>query len=183
MTGKGAGKKPRADSLCSPLCCLSACCRPPSDARPAAASLERPTPPKKRASKPSRGAARAGIYAESNLRPLTSPPPATTATATMAEAQQKAQVLTEEYQKLQTELQSIIAARQKLESQQQENKGVKREFDSLAEEANIYKLVGPVLLKQEKTEATMAVDGRLEFIDNEMYVSPPAGFHSPPLTP
>jgi prefoldin beta subunit len=29
-------------------------------------------------------------------------------------------------------------------------------------------LVGPVLLKQEKTEAVMAVDGRLEFIENEM---------------
>ncbi|OBT51708.1 hypothetical protein VE04_05876, partial [Pseudogymnoascus sp. 24MN13] len=106
----------------------------------------------------------------------------------MAEAQQRAQVLTDEYQKLQAgtsplplppfilsqtpsnippELQTIVSARQKLESQQQENKGVKREFDSLAEEANIYKLVGPVLLKQEKTEAVMAVDGRLEFIDNE----------------
>lgn len=60
----------------------------------------------------------------------------------MAEAQQRAQVLTEEFQKLQTgtppphhladpsntspELQTIISARQKLESQQQENKGVKR---------------------------------------------------------
>ncbi|OBT46222.1 hypothetical protein VE00_02353 [Pseudogymnoascus sp. WSF 3629] len=86
----------------------------------------------------------------------------------MAEAQQRAQVLTDEYQKLQAELQTIVSARQKLESQQQENKGVKREFDSLAEEANIYKLVGPVLLKQEKTEAVMAVDGRLEFIDNEI---------------
>lgn len=47
---------------------------------------------------------------------------------------------------------------------------IKQEFDSLDSEANIYKLVGPVLLKQDKTEAVMAVDGRLEFIDNEMYV-------------
>jgi prefoldin beta subunit len=38
----------------------------------------------------------------------------------------------------------------------------------LDEDANIYKLVGPVLLKQEKSEAVMAVDGRLEFIENEM---------------
>lgn len=29
--------------------------------------------------------------------------------------------------------------------------------------------MGPVLLKQEKTEAVMAVDGRLEFIENEMW--------------
>lgn len=38
----------------------------------------------------------------------------------------------------------------------------------MKDDANIYKLVGPVLLKQEKTEAVMAVDGRLEFIENEM---------------
>lgn len=60
-----------------------------------------------------------------------------------------------------------------------------QEFDSLAEEANIYKLVGPVLLKQEKTEAVMAVDGRLEFIDNEMYDSlpPRAPTPTPPARP
>lgn len=67
-----------------------------------------------------------------------------------------------------SELQTIIAARQKLESQQQENRGVKKEFDALKEEANIYKQVGPVLLKQDKQEAVMAVNGRLEFIDKEM---------------
>jgi hypothetical protein len=48
-------------------------------------------------------------------------------------------------------------------------KDAMQEFDSLKEEANIYKLVGPVLLKQDKTEAIMAVDGRLEFIDNDMW--------------
>jgi len=31
-------------------------------------------------------------------------------------------------------------------------------------------MVGPVLLKQDKTEAVLAVDGRLEYIENEMYV-------------
>lgn len=40
----------------------------------------------------------------------------------------------------------------------------------MATDANIYKLVGPVLLKQDKNEAVMAVDGRLEFIEKEMYV-------------
>ena len=33
----------------------------------------------------------------------------------------------------------------------------------------IYKLVGPVLLKQEKFEVENTVKGRLEFIGNEMY--------------
>ena len=36
----------------------------------------------------------------------------------------------------------------------------------------IYKLVGPVLLKQEKFEAEGTVKGRLDFIGKEMYVFP-----------
>ena len=43
------------------------------------------------------------------------------------------------------------------------------EFNSLADDANIYKLVGPVLLKQDTTEAKSTVDGRLEYIGGEMY--------------
>ncbi len=110
----------------------------------------------------------------------------------MAAIQQQLQALTDDYNTLQTgiphqsicstspplacqpvpnippELQNIIAARQRLESQQQENRGVKKEFDALSEEANIYKQVGPVLLKQDKQEAVMAVNGRLEFIGDEM---------------
>ncbi|KAI9643656.1 Prefoldin subunit 6 [Ciborinia camelliae] len=86
----------------------------------------------------------------------------------MAEQQQRLQALTEEYQQLQTDLQSSISSRQKLESQQQENKGVQKEFSALDSTSNIYKLVGPVLLKQDKTEAVMAVDGRLEFIEKEI---------------
>lgn len=38
------------------------------------------------------------------------------------------------------------------------------------EEAKIYKLVGPVLLKQDRAEAVMNVDKRLEFIQSEMCV-------------
>jgi prefoldin beta subunit len=48
---------------------------------------------------------------------------------------------------------------------------VQAEFNSLDDDANIYKQIGPVLLKQDKTEALMAVTGRLEFIEKEMYVS------------
>lgn len=67
-----------------------------------------------------------------------------------------------------TDLQSAIDARQTLEAQQQENKAVQKEFNTLADDAGIYKLVGPVLLKQDKTEATAAVDGRLDFIGKEI---------------
>jgi len=67
-------------------------------------------------------------------------------------------------------LSSLVTARQKLESQQQENKSVQSEFSTLADDANIYKLVGPVLLKQDTAEAKSTVDGRLEYIGQEMYV-------------
>lgn len=43
-----------------------------------------------------------------------------------------------------------------------------QEFDLLDDEANIYKQIGPVLLKQDKTEALMSVNGRLEFIEKEI---------------
>ena len=45
---------------------------------------------------------------------------------------------------------------------------MQKEFEGLAEDAGIYKLIGPVLQKQDKSEATSAVHGRLEFINNEI---------------
>ena len=45
---------------------------------------------------------------------------------------------------------------------------MQKEFKGLAEDADIYRLVGPVLLKQDKFEAKSTVDGRLEFIGNEI---------------
>ncbi|KAK2777250.1 hypothetical protein FQN53_002305 [Emmonsiellopsis sp. PD_33] len=86
----------------------------------------------------------------------------------MADPQKQIQAVGDEYQKLQTELAEIVQAREKLESQQQENKSVQKEFTSLEDDANIYKLVGPVLLKQDKKDAMMAVEGRLDFIDKEI---------------
>ncbi|KAF2234783.1 prefoldin subunit 6 [Viridothelium virens] len=86
----------------------------------------------------------------------------------MADEQKELQALSDDYQNLQTELQSTVQARQKLEAQEQENKGVQKEFTKLADDAGIYKLVGPVLLKQDKVEATMAVDGRLDYITKEI---------------
>ena len=67
-----------------------------------------------------------------------------------------------------SELQSAVDARQKLEAQQQENMAVQKEFDGLAEDSGIYKLVGPVLLKQDRTEAVSAVSSRLDYIGKEI---------------
>lgn len=66
------------------------------------------------------------------------------------------------------DLQSAVEARQKLEAQQTENKAVQKEFKTLADDADIYRLVGPVLLKQDKSEANNIVDGRLDFIGKEI---------------
>ncbi len=81
-----------------------------------------------------------------------------------------------------------MASRQKLEAQKQENLGVQKvgkstlgphprvsltrtqEFGKLKDDESIYKMVGPVLLKQDKSEAESTVNGRLEFITTEMYV-------------
>lgn len=86
----------------------------------------------------------------------------------MAEVQARLQALSEDYQKLQQELQGAAEARQKLEGQKQENLGVQKEFDRLGEGETIYKITGPVLLKQDKFEAEGTVKGRLDFISSEI---------------
>ncbi|OAA50807.1 Prefoldin [Beauveria brongniartii RCEF 3172] len=86
----------------------------------------------------------------------------------MATTQARLQALSQDYQKLQQDLQSSVDSRQKLDGQRQENLSVQKEFETLAEDETIYKLSGPVLLKQEKFEAENTVKGRLDFIGNEM---------------
>ncbi|KAF1734257.1 hypothetical protein ACQRIT_000789 [Beauveria bassiana] len=86
----------------------------------------------------------------------------------MATTQARLQALSEDYQKLQQDLQSSVDSRQKLDGQRQENLSVQKEFETLTEDETIYKLSGPVLLKQEKFEAENTVKGRLDFIGNEM---------------
>ncbi|KAF2204107.1 Prefoldin beta-like protein [Delitschia confertaspora ATCC 74209] len=86
----------------------------------------------------------------------------------MGDLQKKLQDLSDQYQKLQGEISTSVEALQKLESQQQENTTVQKEFSLLDDEANIYKQIGPVLLKQDKAEAVLAVNGRLEFINKEI---------------
>ncbi|RMD41985.1 hypothetical protein DV735_g3138, partial [Chaetothyriales sp. CBS 134920] len=86
----------------------------------------------------------------------------------MEEDQKRLQALSETLQKSQEDLETTVEKRQRLEAQHQENKAVKKEFDGLADDAAIYKLVGPVLLKQDKVEAVGAVDARLDYIGKEI---------------
>ncbi|PNP60299.1 hypothetical protein THARTR1_00323 [Trichoderma harzianum] len=76
----------------------------------------------------------------------------------MAEIQAKLQSLSEEYQKLQQgEYLNVMPSSLHL-----------AEFENISEDETIYKLVGPVLLKQEKFEAESTVKGRLDFIGGEI---------------
>lgn len=86
----------------------------------------------------------------------------------MADIQAKLQALSDEFTKLQQDLQETVQSRQKLEAQKQENLGVQKEFEKLKDGETIYKLIGPVLLKQDRTDAESTVNGRLEFIDKEI---------------
>lgn len=74
----------------------------------------------------------------------------------------------EQLSQLQKNLQELMQTRTKLETQFQENKIVKEEFDTLEDDAKVYKLMRPVLLSQDKSEAEDNVNKRLEFITAEI---------------
>lgn len=67
------------------------------------------------------------------------------------------------------EVQVLATQRQTYAQQANENDMVKKELDLLDDETKVYKLVGPVLLKQDVDEAKTNVNKRLEFINNELY--------------
>nr|CAG4636716.1 EOG090X0MQF [Eubosmina coregoni]SVE70219.1 EOG090X0MQF [Eubosmina coregoni] len=87
----------------------------------------------------------------------------------MAEAlQKKMQVEVEKYKAIQKEYQSVINSRQQLDSQLTENSGVKDELSLLESQANVYKLIGPVLVKQDLEEARQNVSKRIDYITGEL---------------
>ncbi|KAI0755966.1 Prefoldin [Irpex lacteus] len=90
------------------------------------------------------------------------------AVASLASLQDKLQLASQEYQKLQIELSTVIDARQKLDAQLQENELVKKEFASLSPNNTVYKLIGPVLVPQDQAEAKSNVDTRLDFIKSDI---------------
>ncbi|KAF9431393.1 hypothetical protein BGZ76_000370 [Entomortierella beljakovae] len=88
--------------------------------------------------------------------------------ATATALQKKLEADSVAYQALQKDYSKAVESRQKLDSQLQENKLVQDEFKNLKDDANIYKLIGPVLTKQDKAEAVTNVDKRIEFIKAEI---------------
>lgn len=74
----------------------------------------------------------------------------------------------DKYQQLQKDVSKSMAARQKLEAQLTENNIVKEELDMLDSSNTVYKLIGPVLVKQDADEAKATVAKRLEYINGEI---------------
>ncbi|XP_026212920.1 prefoldin subunit 6 [Anabas testudineus] len=87
----------------------------------------------------------------------------------MAEAiQKKLQAELEKYTQMQKDVSKSMSARQKLETQLTENNIVKEELDMLGSTNTVYKLIGPVLVKQDLDEAKSTVAKRLEYINGEI---------------
>ncbi|GAA5929691.1 tubulin-binding prefolding complex subunit YKE2 [Sporobolomyces koalae] len=80
----------------------------------------------------------------------------------------KLQTATSEFTKLQSDYSKAVENRQRLDAQKSENEGVKKEFSTLTPENQVYKLIGPILMKQEQDEAKQNVEKRLEWIDGEI---------------
>ncbi|XP_068596571.1 prefoldin subunit 6 [Brachionichthys hirsutus] len=87
----------------------------------------------------------------------------------MADAvQKKLKAELEKYTLIQKDVSKSMSARQKLEAQLAENNIVKEELDVLDNSNTVYKLIGPVLVKQDLEEAKATVTKRLEYINGEI---------------
>ncbi|GAA5913968.1 uncharacterized protein JCM6883_000136 [Sporobolomyces salmoneus] len=80
----------------------------------------------------------------------------------------KLQNTTSEFTKLQSDYSKAVENRQRLDAQKSENEGVKKEFSNLTPENQVYKLIGPILMKQDQDEAKHNVEKRLEWIEGEI---------------
>jgi len=72
------------------------------------------------------------------------------------------------YQLVEKEREKIIGQRQQLEAQKTENELVKQELDLLQPGTNVFKLIGPSLVKQDLEESKNTVAKRLEYIEEEI---------------
>ncbi|XP_074602315.1 prefoldin 6 [Brevipalpus obovatus] len=72
------------------------------------------------------------------------------------------------FNNLQKELQKVCTTRQQLDEQLNENKIVKEEMDLLEDEANVFKMIGPAMIKQELKDAKDNVNGRIKYISGEL---------------
>ena len=88
-------------------------------------------------------------------------------TIEMKLVQDRLAVEANELHALQKDLSRTLGTRQQFAQQHSENSMVFKELEKLDDDANVYKLVGSVLIKQDLVEAKGNVTKRLEFIQNE----------------
>eukprot|EP00877_Chromochloris_zofingiensis_P012719 jgi/Chrzof1/7700/Cz02g33130.t1 len=74
----------------------------------------------------------------------------------------------EAYKNVQSDIQKNLQSRQQLLQQSNENEMVLEELGRLDEDSNVYKLIGPALIKQDLMEAKTNVQKRLDYITNEL---------------
>ena len=74
----------------------------------------------------------------------------------------------EVFRTLQGEIQELSSKQQQFLQQANENGMVKKELDYLKEDDKVYKLIGPLLIKQRVPDAVLNINKRLEFIQNEI---------------
>lgn len=88
--------------------------------------------------------------------------------ANLERIQQQMQTELEKFKAVQKDLQKLINTRQQLDAQLNENKVVQEELDIIEPDGNVYKLTGPVLVKQDLEEAKQNVGKRIEYITAEL---------------
>ncbi|XP_066901214.1 prefoldin subunit 6-like [Halyomorpha halys] len=86
----------------------------------------------------------------------------------MDELQAKLQAELDKFKAVEKEYHKAVSQRQVLDGQLHENTGVKQELDLLKDDGEVYKLIGPVLVKQELTEAKQNVAKRMDYIKGEL---------------
>ncbi|XP_011304375.1 prefoldin subunit 6 [Fopius arisanus] len=86
----------------------------------------------------------------------------------MEELQKKMQSEVDAYKQLQRDYHKALISRQQLDGQLNENSTVKEELSLLKPGNEVFKLIGPVLIKQDLEEARQNVNKRIEFITNEL---------------
>eukprot|EP00798_Chlamydomonas_sp_ICE-L_P016001 gene16002-22138_t len=72
------------------------------------------------------------------------------------------------YRAVQNDLSKFINTRTQLMSQAQENDMVMEELKRSGDDANVFKMIGPVLVKQDLVEAKSNVSKRIEYIKGEV---------------
>jgi prefoldin beta subunit len=84
------------------------------------------------------------------------------------EIQRKLETDVTEIKKIEAEYTKVYSAKQSLVEKKSENEMVLAEFNLMSADASVYKLVGPVLAKQDVGESKANVEKRIEYITKEI---------------